>query len=397
MIPRHLSNVLRRAASNYPVVTITGPRQSGKTTLARAVFAKYAYVSLEAPDVRAFATEDPRSFLDQFRGAVVLDEVQQAPDLFSYIQSRVDDDGRPGRYVLTGSQNFLLLDKVAQSLAGRTYISHLLPFSMAELAGRRPCRVEAIGRTVPRIKSYEGSWFEAAQQGFYPRIHDRGIDANEWLTQYFQTYLERDVRSLAHVGDLESFGRFVRLCAGRSGQLLNLSSLGNDCGVSHDTARRWLSVLEASFVVFRLAPYHRNFSKRLIKSPKLYFYDTGLLCCLLQIRSSAQLETHAMRGPVFENLIVVEIAKAIFNQGDRPALYFWRDHRGDEIDLVIDTAEGAIAVEIKSGATIGSDFFKGLARWQMLTGDEGPTALVYGGDGSVKRKSAMVYSWRHWG
>lgn len=394
MIPRHLGPTLLRASRQYPVVSVTGPRQSGKTTLLRHRFGDHRYVSLETPDVREFALSDPRGFLAQFRGPVILDEAQHAPELFSYIQVLVDERPEAGRFVLSGSHNFLLMKQIAQSLAGRVHISHLLPFSLAELQ-RLPLRTaEDIADRGPAALS--GRWTEAAAAGGYPPIHDRGLDAPEWLSLYFQTYLQRDVRTLTQVGDLEAFRRFVLLCAGRAGQLLNLSALGADCGVSHETARRWLSVLEASFVVFRLQPHRENFRTRLTKSPKLYFVDTGLLCYLLNVRSARELEVHAMRGAVFENLVVSELRKSCHHAGDEPRLGFWRDHRGNEVDLVVESVRGAVPVEIKSGATVAVDFFKGLRHWEKIGGDAGRGILVYGGDDSHRRSGVAVRSWRYW-
>ena len=396
MIPRHLADRLRRAAAQYPVVSVNGPRQSGKTTLLRATFPRHRYVSLELPDERAFALDDPRGFLGRFTDPVILDEVQRAPDLFSYIQVLVDDDPAPGRFLLSGSRNFLLMERISQSLAGRVRLSSLLPFSLAELARRSVPAIEDLLASGIRNPAPLGTWTEHAVRGFYPRIHDRGLDAGEWLAQYFQTYLERDVRDLTQVGDLEAFGRFVRLCAGRAGGLLNLSELGNDAGISHDTSRRWLSLLEASFVAFRLPPYHRSFNKRLTKRPKLYFVDTGLLCWLLRIRDAEQLGSHAARGAVFENLIVAEALKVRCNAGAPPDLHFWRDHRGNEIDLVVDTADGPHAVEMKSGETVSGDFFKGIANWRSLAGSSAPASVVYGGGESYVRGEVDVRAWRDW-
>ena len=396
MIPRHLAATVERAAAQYPVVSVNGPRQSGKTTLLRGAFPHHRYVSLESPDERTFALEDPRGFLGRFDGPVILDEVQRAPDLFSYIQTIVDADPAPGRFLLSGSRNFLLMRGISQSLAGRVRLTSLLPFSLAELALRGAPSMDALLAGGARRPAPAGAWTEHALRGFYPRIHDRGLDPGEWLAQYFQTYLERDVRALTQVGDLEAFGRFVRLCAGRAGGLLNLSSLGNDCGVSHDTARRWLSVLEASFVTFRLQPYPRSFHKRLTRRTKLYFVDTGLLCWLLRIRDAGQLATHAARGAVFENLIVTEALKVGCNAGEPPDLYHWRDQRGNEIDLIVDTPNGPQAVEIKSGETVAGDFFKGLTRWRGLAGPSTPATLVYGGSESYVRNGVDVRAWRDW-
>lgn len=394
MILRHLTPTLLRASRQYPVLSVTGPRQSGKTTLLRHTFPQHDYVSLEAPDAREFALSDPRSFLAQFPGPVILDEAQHAPDLFSYIQLVVDEEPRAVRFILSGSHNFLLMRQISQSLAGRVYIAHLSPFSPAELHGLELRGGADIAHAAP--VALPGAWTDFAATGGYPPIHDRRLEPSEWLSLYFQTYLQRDVRTLTQVGDLEAFRRFVLLCAGRAGQLLNLSSLGADCGVSHETARRWLSVLEASFIVFRLPPHHENFRKRLTKSPKLYFADTGLLCYLLQVRTARELAAHAMRGAVFENLIISELRKSCHHAGLEPRLAFWRDHRGNEVDLVVNISDAAIPVEIKSGATIASDFFRGLRHWEKLAGNPGRGILVYGGTDSYRRDGVAVRSWRHW-
>ena len=397
MIDRNLEQALAASARSYPVVTVTGPRQSGKTTLARKVFAGYDYVSLENPDERTFALEDPRGFLNRFPGPVILDEVQRVPDLLSYLQGRVDEDDHPGRYVLTGSQNFLLLEKVSQSLAGRTSVFHLLPFSRAELAGRKPLPLEDVGRKIAKRPSETNGLFEMLFKGFYPRIHDKGLKPQDWLRNYYQTYIERDVRSIVQVGDIETFGRFVRLCAGRTGQILNLSSLGADCGVSHATARRWLSVLEASFIVHLLRPYYENFSKRLIKSPKLYFIDTGLLCYLLRIRSADELVTHASRGAIFETFVVVELLKASLNQGADPDIHFWRDTGGHEVDIILGQGRSPIPVEAKSGETVAGDFLKGIEFWRGLPGQKkAQAAVIYGGNESMMRSQTALYSWKDW-
>ncbi len=396
MIPRHLATTVERAAAQYPVVSVNGPRQSGKTTLLRETFPHYRYVSLESPDERRFAHEDPRGFLGRLDGPVILDEAQRAPDLFSYIQTIVDEDPAPGRFLLSGSRNFLLMQSISQSLAGRVRLTSLLPFSLSELTLRDAPSMDELLGVGARHPAPGGDWTEHALRGFYPRIHDRGLDPSEWLAQYFQTYLERDVRDLTQVGDLEAFGRFVRLCAGRAGGLLNLSSLGNDCGVSHDTARRWLSVLETSFVTFRLQPYHRSFNKRLTRRAKLYFVDSGLLCWLLRIRDAGQLASHAARGAVFENLVIAEALKVDCNAGETPDLYHWRDHRGNEIDLIVDTTAGPHPVEMKSGETVAGDFFKGLTRWRALAGRSVPATLVYGGGESYVRNGVDVRAWRDW-
>jgi len=396
MLERTLARKLKEAASAFPVVTVTGPRQSGKTTLVRAVFPSHQYVSLELPDQREFAAEDPRGFLSQFDRPVILDEVQRTPDLLSYIQVLVDEHRDwAGRFILTGSQNFQLLQGLSQSLAGRCAVLHLLPFSLAELAGREPLPLDALGTALPRDpKPPEAGLMETLFAGFYPRIHDRKIPPRDWLAAYYQTYIERDVRSVLNVGDLETFGRFVRLCAGRAGQLLNLSGLASDCGVSHVTAKRWLSVLEASFIVTLLRPHHQNFGKRLVKSPKLYFLDTGLLCYLLQVHEPRELFHRAERGAVFESFVVSELCKNFLHRGEPPRLHFWRDAAGHEVDLVIQRAAELVPIEIKSAQTVAPDFFDNLAYWRRVSGNEsGPSILVYGGDQAQRRSGTLVYPW----
>jgi uncharacterized protein len=394
-LPRTLRTRLVKAVASNPVVCVTGPRQSGKTTLVRDVLADWSYVSLEAPDTRQFAMEDPRGFLGQFAGPLIIDEAQRVPDLFSYIQTVVDDRAGSGHYVLTGSHNFLLLESISQSLAGRTSILNLLPFSLPELLGRPEVAAASLeGMPQSALADPPQSLEETLFAGFYPRIHDRGLEPRQWLADYYQTYVERDVRTILSVGNLESFGRFVRLCAGRTGQLLNLSSLASDCGVTHTTAKRWLSVLEASFLVYLLRPHHRNFGKRLIKRPKLYFLDTGLLCYLLGIRSAADVQYHSARGSIFESFVVAELIKSFLHQGEQVALHFWRDSAGHEVDILIDADRRPLALEVKSGATIASDFFDGLRYWRSLApGEERPTALVYGGDLAYVREGVAVHPW----
>jgi len=396
MIKRTLAIRLKEAAKQFPAVTVTGPRQSGKTTLVKAVFKEYDYQSLELPDQRSFALEDPRGFLGQFDGPVILDEVQRAPELFSYIQVIVDEEpDRTGRFILTGSQNFLLLQSISQSLAGRCAVLHLLPFSLSELTGRKPISLLAPGKAVLKnLEPPKAELMETLFTGFYPRIHDKHLPPRDWLANYYQTYLERDVRNVLNIGDIETFGRFMRLCAGRTGQLLNLSGLASDCGISHTTARRWISVLEASFVITLLRPHHRNFGKRLIKSPKLYFLDTGLLCYLLQVRSPEELFHRAERGAVFESFVVSELYKNFMNRGEQPQLYFWRDAAGHEIDLIIENGTRLIPVEIKSAQTVASDFFDMLAYWRMVSCEpDTPAVLIYGGDQSLRRSGVLVRPW----
>jgi predicted AAA+ superfamily ATPase len=381
MLPRSVAPRLAELARYYPVVAISGPRQAGKTTLARAVFADKLYVSLEDPDVRMLAMGDPRGFLSQFPDGAVLDEAQRAPELFSYLQTRVDADGRMGLFVLTGSQQFGLMEGISQSLAGRVGSLHLLPFSLDEIA---PTRSEL---------TLEDWLFN----GFYPPLHDRAIPPHVWFADYLATYVERDVRRMIQVRDLDAFHRFVLMCAARTGQLLNLSSLAADCGITHNTAHAWLGVLEASYIVMRLPPFHRNFGKRLTKTPKLYFLDPGFAAWLSGVRDAASLATGLMRGPLFETLVVAEFVKRRRNGLRGEELYFWRDATGHEIDLLVTRGEEVIAaVECKSGRTVAEDWFPPLAQFAKLAG--APRRLiVFGGDANQPRSEVPVYGWRSLG
>lgn len=371
MIRREITPVLRCLFGHYPVVTVTGPRQSGKTTLCRETFPDLAYVNLEALDQREFAERDPRGFLAQAGFGVILDEIQRVPSLLSYIQVLADEEGCNGLFVLTGSQHFGLSNAISQSLAGRTALLRLLPFSLAERFAAKPT----------------GEVDELVYGGFYPRVFDQSLNPSQAYADYFETYVERDLRQVGEVRNLSNFQRFVRLCAGRVGQLVNLSSLGADAGVSHVTARQWLTLLEASYIVFRLPPYHANIRKRLVRSPKFYFYDVGLACHLVGIEHAGQLATHPLRGALFENMVVVEALKHRFNRGRTMNLFFFRDSRGLECDLLYGTGNGMAAIEIKSGATINSDFFSALGRVAELAPEVSVRAVVYGGQETQSRSA----------
>ncbi|MDF1485822.1 ATP-binding protein [Ramlibacter sp. H39-3-26] len=379
MVPRDIAPLAQQLARQYPVLTLTGPRQSGKTTLCRALFPDKPYATLEDPDTRRFASEDPRGFLAGFPDGAILDEIQRAPELPSYLQAIVDADTTPGRFILTGGQQFELMSQVSQSLAGRTAVLRLLPFSLAETA-----RVHALP-SLPQV----------LLAGFYPRIHDRGLDPSQALGDYFATYVERDLRQLAAVHDLQRFERFVRLCAGRAGQLLNLSSLGSDAGVSHATARAWLDLLQTSYIVHVLPPWFTNTSKRLVKSSKLYFHDVGLACWLLGLRTPEQVARDPLLGGLFENLVVIDALKTRYNRGENGEMYFYRDAAGTEVDLLLPAGRRFDAVEIKAGATVNPDYFRGLAAFaktfpEALAG----ASVVFGGDGAQARSDWPVRSWR---
>ncbi len=378
MIRREIEPELIKLAEQFKAVAVIGPRQSGKTTLTRHVFDKKPYVNLENPDSRRFALDDPRGFLFQYGSGAVIDEAQRAPEIFSYLQQLLDDSSLKGRFILTGSNNFLLQETISQSLAGRIAYLYLLPFTLTEFPP---------GNDIdPATRIISGS---------YPPVYDQLIDPDLWYPNYIRTYVERDVRQLKNVSDLNTFDRFLRLCAGRAGQLLNLSSLALDAGVDNKTAGAWISVLENSFIVFRLYPFHRNFNKRIIKMPKLYFYDAGLVCSLLGITNTSQLNLHPLYGNIFENLIVSEFKKHVLNRSVNEDIFFWRDNVGHEIDIIIDKKDSFIPVEIKSGKTLTDEFFKGIKYWQRLTGLPSGS-VIYGGDETYTFSDGrQAISWRN--
>ncbi len=364
----------------YPSVAVTGPRQSGKTTLVRHACPDKPYVLLEDLDTRQFAQDDPRGFLGQYPDGAIFDEVQRCPDLFSYLQGIADRDRRSGLFVLTGSQQFGLRSGISQTLAGRVALLSLLPFSLNALDG---------SDQVP------GSLSELLWKGCYPPLYDRGYDPGPWCGNYVRTYIERDVRQMINVRDLSTFQRFLRLCAGRTGQLVNLSSLAGDCGITHNTAKAWISVLEASYIIYLLQPHYQNFNKRLVKTPKLYFLDTGLAVWLLGIHDPAQLLLHPLYGPLFESFVVSEFLKARLHTGLESNLYFWRDRSGHEVDLLVDEGRRILPVEVKAGQTVAADFLKPIKRWQELAGEAaGPAMLIYGGIEQQERSDCSVIPWR---
>lgn len=379
MIERILRRKIKELAEKYPVITLTGPRQSGKSTLLKDAFPEFQYVSLEDLDLREFAANDPRGFLSTYPRHVIIDEAQRVPSLFSYIQTQVDRLGETGMYLLAGSHNFLLMESVNQSLAGRTAVLRLLPFSHDEMVA---------GDILP------ASVDEEIFYGSYPRLYDKSIAPGDYYPYYIQTYVERDVRQLKNIGNLSLFVRFIKLCAGRTGQLLNLSSLANECGITIPTATSWLSVLEASYICYTLRPDWNNFAKRLVKTPKLYFYDTGLACSLLDIKSAGQVRTHFLRGGLFENMVINSFVKRAWNVGEDADIRFWRDSQGNEVDLLVYSQGMPTAYEIKSGATFSPDFFSGLVKWAKLSGaSPDQMNVVFGGDNNLKTSNGQLWAW----
>ncbi len=379
MIKRVAEAELRRFAKEFKVVVVNGPRQSGKTTVVQKTFPRKPYVLMEDPDVRAFASEDPRRFLGQYEKGAIFDEVQRVPSIISYLQGIVDSREEMGQFILTGSSNFLLMESISQSLAGRAGYLDLLPFSFDEI------------KSASGIQSVAD---ELIIKGAYPPIYDRKPRIDRWYNSYIATYIERDIRQLINLKDILSFQKFMGLCAANTGQLLNMNRIGTDCGVHHNTIKAWMGILHASYIIFFLPPHHSNFRKRLVKSPKLYFYDTGLVSRLLGIQSQEQLVSHPLRGMLFENLIVSELLKARYNQGLKSNLYFWRNSTGVEIDVIVDHGKTLFPVEIKSGETVNSDWFRNMALWNDFAGKVAePGVLIYGGNRYERRKDAKVIPW----
>lgn len=381
VINRHIYKAIREYQSKYPILALTGPRQSGKTTLLKSLFPDYRYVSLENPDARDFALKDPNGFLAEYDDQMIFDEVQQAPALFSYLQTLVDSrPDRMGGFILSGSQNFHLMERITQSLAGRVALFKLFPLDVQELKDAGLLAQDP---------------FEQLLHGFYPALYDRKISPGVFYSNYVQTYVNRDVTELMTVKDLRQFQNFLNLCAARAGQLLNLSALANEAGISQPTAKSWLSALESSYITFQLYPYHKNFSKRVVKTPKLYFYDTGLLAFLLKIKNRETLLPHPVKGALFENMIVAEFHKQMHHTYQNQSPWFWRDNHGDEVDLLLDQGLSLDVFEIKASETILTENFKGLAKFEQIS-DIPLTAkgLIYAGDQNQKRSHGQVISWR---
>jgi predicted AAA+ superfamily ATPase len=380
LIKRYILQEIELGLRQYPILAITGPRQSGKTTLLREYFNDYTYVSLENPDIRKFASDNPNEFLAQYNNKVILDEVQQVPQLFSYLQTKVDADKTMGQYILSGSHNFLLMERITQSLAGRVTLFELHPLDISEL------------QTAQLLPN---DWKELVVKGFYPAIYDRNLKSSLFYKNYVKTYVERDVAMVTNVQDKRRFQNFLALCAARHGQLLNLNNLANECGISQPTAKSWLSILESSYLVFLLPPYFQNFSKRVVKSPKLYFYDTGLVCYLLGIRSVDDLTDYNLLGSLFENLVVADMVKQNEHRQSLYEYWFWRDSTGKEIDILTKTGTTYDIFEIKSTATITDKLFNNLNYFDKLTaGRVKSKNLIYGGAQGQKRALYNVYCWK---
>lgn len=379
-IERTMAKEVRKLIKQYPILAVTGPRQSGKTTLLKTLFPDYEYVSLESPDHRAFALEDPNGFLQQYANRSILDEVQRVPELFSYLQTAVDKSGQMGQYILSGSQNFHLLKHITQSLAGRVALFRLLPLDTQELEN---------------AKKLPANYLDACIRGGYPAIYHRGLDPTVFYANYIRTYVEKDVTELINIRDTNSFRTFMGLCAARAGQLLNLTALANDCNISQPTAKAWLSVLESSYIVFLLYPYHDNFNKRLVKTPKLYFYDVGLLTHLLEIREAEELAVNRLKGNVFENFVIANFQKLNENQYQHLNYYFWQDHNGLEIDLLLKTANSFDIYKVKSTQTLNGSLFKNLYHFIELVDPQSVRPhLIYGGDQSLTRSNVQVLPWK---
>ncbi|OQY37546.1 MAG: AAA family ATPase [Spirochaetaceae bacterium 4572_7] len=378
MLNRQLEDEIKILVNEFPIIAILGPRQSGKTTISKKLFPNYTYVTLEDLDHREFAQNDPRGFMEKYSRNVIFDEIQRVPLLMSYLQSHVDSMNENGKIIITGSHNFLLMEQISQSLAGRVGITKLLPFSYSELSILKPNLDELIFK------------------GCYPRIYDQNIRPEVFYKNYISTYIEKDIRQIKQITKIDDFLKFIRILAGRTGQELNTNSLGDECGVSHSTIKEWISVLEASFLIYKLKPFHKNYNKRIVKNPKIYFTDTGLVCSLLGIRKKEDIDYHFLKGSLFETFVVNEFIKYNFNYGERYDIYFWRDNHKKEIDLILDLGLKQYAFEVKSSKTVQEKFFDTLKYWESLTkNDRDNIFLIYGGNENYKRNNFNVLSWNN--
>jgi len=380
IIPRSISDSIVKQQRKFPILAITGPRQSGKTTLLKELFKDYRYVSLENPDIRLFASEDPNGFLAKYDERVIFDEVQRVPELFSYLQTKVDESRQMGQFILSGSQNFHLLSSITQTLAGRVALFKLLPLDFTEMK---------------KEQLLPSTYTEACIKGFYPAIYDRDINPSIFYSNYIQTYIEKDVTELINIRDLKSFRTLISLCASRAGQLLNINALANECDISQPTTKAWLSLLESSYILFFLQPYHENFNKRIVKSPKIYFYDTGLLCHLLGLRNAEDIEENRLKGNIFENMIVAEYHKKNYHAYTLKEYYFWQDSNAHEVDLLARNPNGFTIYEVKATQTITPKLFKNMDYFESIGGrEEFNKTLIYGGSENQDRTNYRVISWR---
>jgi predicted AAA+ superfamily ATPase len=380
-VNRQLAHAIEKQRDKFPVIAVTGPRQSGKTTLLKTLFSDYQYVSLENPDNRSFATDDPVGFLNKYKEKIILDEVQQVPLLFSYIQTIVDESRQMGQFILSGSQNFQLLSNITQSLAGRVALFKLLPFDFDEMKSK---------------DLLQDNFSAVCINGFYPSIFDRAIEPTIFYANYIRTYIERDVTELINIKDTRQFRVFLGLCAARTGQLLNLNSIATECGISQPTAKAWLSVLESSYIIFQLQPFFQNFNKRLIKSPKLYFYDTGLLCHILGLRDNETFNKSQLRGNIFENLVIAEFMKKNEHRYLHKDYWFWRDSNGHEVDLLTHNGNDFDIFEIKSSQTIMTEQFEGMNYFSTLAENKiNKMTLIYGGSDNQQRSLHTVTGWQN--
>jgi len=382
MIQRGAANKIKQLARKFPAVGLLGPRQSGKTTLAKELFPNKPYISFENQDNVLLATKDPRAFLGQYKNGAIFDEIQRVPQLLSYMQGVIDaQPNKVGLFIITGSQNLLLLESISQTLAGRIAFIHLLPFSFTELEGS---------------KYGKQSLNKLILNGGYPRLYDKKINPVDYYPNYLLTYVERDVRQIKNISNLALFQRFLKVCASRVGQEVNYTSIGNDTGVDQKTIMSWFGILEASFIAFRLQPFYKNLGKRLTQMPKLYFYDTGLCCSLLELENESHVNTHPLRGALFENLIILELLKARYNNGQRGNLFYWRDRTGNEIDVLIDQSSQVIPVEIKTASTFNTDYVKGINYWKKVNPDTKKAFVIYTGKSAVL-DSSQILNWKDLG
>ncbi len=379
MIVRVASSKIKYLAKKFPAVGLLGPRQSGKTTLARELFPKKPYISFENQDNILLATKDPRAFLNQYKTGAIFDEIQRVPQLLSYMQGVIDDQpNKVGLFIITGSQNLLLLESVSQTLAGRIAFIHLLPFSFTELEASKYGPI---------------SLNKLILNGGYPRLYDKKIKPVDYYPNYLLTYVERDVRQIKNITNLAMFQRFLKVCASRVGQEVNYTSIGNDTGVDQKTILSWFGILEASFIAFRLQPFYNNLGKRLTQMPKLYFYDTGLCCSLLEFETESHVNTHPLRGALFENLIILELLKTRFNNGQRSNLFYWRDRTGNEIDVLLDQSGQVVPIEIKTAATFTTDFVKGINYWKKINPEVRNAYVVYTGKNNAL-ENTQILNWK---